>query len=98
MLRIELYADGSAINNGGAGSIGYAAVLYAKGDRKEFSAGERMDPASNNRAELLGINLGLQEIRRLGLRKIDLLVFSDSEWSIKSLRGEYRNREHEELL
>lgn len=98
MLRIELYADGSAINNGAAGSIGYAAVLYAKGERKEFSAGARMDPASNNRAELLGIDLGLSKIRAMGLRKVDLLVFSDSEWAIKKLRGEYGGTEHEELV
>lgn len=97
-MRLELYTDGAAINNGKAGAIGYAAVVLANGERREWSGSELADPASSNLAELRAIRLGLDEIRAAGWPVAELLVFSDSEWSIRSLKGEYRATAHSELL
>lgn len=98
-MRVELYTDGAAINNGKAGSIGFSAVLLMpKSELLQFSGSETGEPVSSNRAELLGMELGLEQLRKGGWRPEHLLVFSDSEWAVKAVNGEYRTSSNQELI
>jgi ribonuclease HI len=98
-VRIEIYTDGAAINNGKRGSIGFAAVLLLpKNESLDFHGGEPCDPASSNRAELKAMELGLKQIREHGWKPAEVLLFSDSEWAVKSVRGEYNATTNTDLI
>jgi ribonuclease HI len=88
-MRLEIYTDGAAMNNGRAGSIGYAAVLFHSKKADEFSGGEAMDPSSSNVAELKAVRLGLQEAKQAGFREAEVFVFSDSEYAVNSITGKW---------
>lgn len=97
-MRFELYTDGAAVNNGKTGSIGYSALILAGKETLEFSGSELADPASSNLAELLAIRLALTKVRETGHRVTELLLFSDSEWGIRSIRGDQQANTHLELI
>jgi ribonuclease HI len=96
--RIEAYTDGAAVKNGKLGSIGFSAVLLVGEERQEFSGGAPADPASSNLAELKGIALAFEAIRSHGWKPQEVLVFSDSEWAVRSIRGEQQAATHTELI
>ena len=75
---IEIYTDGAARGNPGAG--GYGIVLKYKNLRKEISGG--FNHTTNNRMELMAVIIGLESITQK-----DLLVkiYSDSKYVIDSI-------------
>lgn len=97
--RLEIYADGAVIGGSGRGNqMGYAAVCLYKGRVREFKGGKIQPKASSNEAELKAILLGLEKVKPTERPISHVLVFSDSEWSVRSIRGEYANRQHIDLL
>ncbi len=60
MPEIEIYTDGSCLNNPGAG--GYGAVLLYGEHRKELSGGFSL--TTNNRMEILAAIMGLRELKK----------------------------------
>lgn len=98
-MRLEIYADGAVLGGSGRGNrMGYAAVCLHQGRTREFFAGELKEKASANEAELKAILLGLQKVKPEKRKGAHVLVFSDSEWAVRSLRGEYDNRHHLDLI
>ena len=84
--KIELYVDGGARGNPGPAAGGYV-IMDSEGNviRSEgFFLGE----ATNNIAEYSALLKGLESVREIDVREID--IFSDSELVVKQIIGEYR--------
>ena len=75
---IEIYTDGAARGNPGAG--GYGIVLKYKNLRKEISGG--FNHTTNNRMELMAVIIGLESITQKDLL---VKVYSDSKYVIDSI-------------
>ncbi|MEG1955754.1 MAG: RNase H family protein, partial [Mucinivorans sp.] len=75
MERINIYTDGSALGNPGAG--GYGVVMMCGPFRREISAGYRL--TTNNRMELLAVIVALEALKR---EKAEVMVFSDSKYVV----------------
>ncbi len=73
---VVLYTDGACSGNPGAG--GWAAILSYKGKEKVLSGGEEM--TTNNRMELMGVIVGLENIKE-GSK---VSVFSDSAYVVNA--------------
>lgn len=72
MKEIELYSDGSCLNNPGPG--GYGVILRYKGHEKELSQGFIL--TTNNRMELLGVIKGLSALKE----SCKVVVTTDSQY------------------
>ena len=72
MKEIELYSDGSCLNNPGPG--GYGVILRYKGHEKELSQG--FIHTTNNRMELLGVIKGLSALKE----SCKVVVTTDSQY------------------
>jgi ribonuclease HI len=97
-LCIEVWVDGACFTNGRPGIMGYAAVGVCRNRVRPFHAWEAADYATNNRAELLGIGLGLEKIRKEERPKAIVHLYSDSLWAVNSLNGIYQSTTHTDLL
>ncbi|MEG1664520.1 MAG: ribonuclease HI [Mucinivorans sp.] len=78
MERINIYTDGSALGNPGAG--GYGVVMMCGPFRREISAGYRL--TTNNRMELLAVIVALEALKR---EKAEVMVFSDSKYVVDAV-------------
>lgn len=72
-MQITIHTDGAARGNPGPG--GYGAVLQARGQRKELSAGYRL--TTNNRMELLAVIVALEALKIPDSR---VTVYTDSRY------------------
>lgn len=98
-MRVEIYADGSVVTgNGRPGVMGFAAVTLHKKRTRKFAGRQEAHRATSNHAELLAIHLGLQKVKPELRAQIEILVYSDSEWSVKAIRGEYAVNAHITLV
>lgn len=61
---IEVWTDGSCINNGKKGSIGGVGVFFSNGDKRNISdkLHEKDLPHTNNKAELRAMSLALKQL------------------------------------
>ena len=75
---IELFTDGAASGNPGAG--GYGVILKYGTYKKEFSEGFRK--TTNNRMELLAVIVGLEKIKKQGWH---VKVISDSKYVVDAV-------------
>jgi len=97
---VELYSDGGAEPNPGKG--GYGVILSYKGRRKEFLQGYRL--TTNNRMELLGVIVGLEQLKRPS----EVNVYTDSMYVVEGIEkgwaknwksnNWYRNRKGDRAL
>ncbi|MCU0423540.1 MAG: ribonuclease HI [Bacteroidia bacterium] len=78
-MRVEIFTDGSARGNPGAG--GYGVVMKAGTHYKELSAGYRK--TTNNRMELLAVIKALEEMKKEGLH---LIITTDSKYVCESVQ------------
>lgn len=83
-VRAEIYADGAASPNPGAG--GYGVIVDCCGQRREISAGFRK--TTNNRMELMGVIEGLKAVDR----SLPVTVHSDSRYVVDMLNGGHAQR------
>jgi len=92
---IELFVDGACRNNGYAGAVGAAAAVHKLRGNNHFYGTEaledRWEAATNQRAEILAIKLGLelaldkhQELRSGTACKVT--IHSDSKYAIGCMR------------
>lgn len=77
---IVVYTDGGAINNPGPG--GYGVVVDADGMRREFSGGFRL--TTNNRMEMTGALVALQELEKMKLSR-PIHLFTDSSYLVNGI-------------
>lgn len=103
MAEIKIYTDGAVKNNGGEGTIGMAAILtYIKSSGEEkvlrVSYCQHREYATNNQAELGAISLGLDQVAEDLRYKVDLKIYSDSQWAINSITGEFKATKNTDLI
>jgi ribonuclease HI len=75
---ITIYSDGASRGNPGPG--GYGVVLLSGPHRKELSAGYKL--TTNNRMELLGVIVGLEELKHPGSM---VTVYTDSRYIVDAV-------------
>jgi ribonuclease HI len=103
-MKIAIYTDGSCYPNPGPEG-GWGAVITTP-DTAVLACGRTalgygsMETSkgivtTNNRQELMGILMGLRLLEADGHH---ISVWSDSEWAIKSISGEYRSEKNKDLL
>ena len=78
MSQVVIYTDGAATGNPGPG--GYGVVLLSSNHRKELSDGYRL--TTNNRMELLAVIIGLEAIKKPGVK---ITIYSDSKYVVDSV-------------
>lgn len=86
MTRIRVYSDGAA--RGNPGPAGAGAVLVEPNGQVVDRLGKFLGTQTNNYAEYMGLILGLQRARELGVREVE--VYADSELMIRQLGGRYQ--------
>jgi ribonuclease HI len=79
--QVVIYSDGGCIKNPGPG--GYAAVLKAKGCRKEIAGGYRR--TTNNRMELMACIEGLRALKK----PCNVVIYSDSQYVVNSIEKKW---------
>lgn len=82
--RAEIYCDGASSGNPGHAGIGV--VIQIQDSKIEIS--EYIGITTNNVAEYSALIRGLEEVKKLGLRRIE--IFLDSELLVKQIKGLYR--------
>jgi len=84
-MQAVLYTDGGARGNPGPAGIGFVLRLEtgAVVEGKEY-----IGRATNNQAEYVALQRGLERARAEGVTEIK--IYLDSELVIKQLKGEYR--------
>ncbi len=77
MKEIQIYSDGSCLNNPGRG--GYGVILTYGGHVKEISQGYTL--STNNRMEMLGVIMGLRMLKE----KCNVAIYTDSQYVINAI-------------
>lgn len=93
---IVIFTDGTCPNNGSGGPGAAAAIIHYPGrpdvdgtyTTKTFS--EYLPSATNQRAEIVGVCVGLERMAD----NSRVIVFSDSEYVVKTCNGEYRRKKN----
>ena len=86
---IEIYTDGSAIENPGPG--GWAAVIVHGGSERVLSGGE--DRTTNNRMEILAVIKGLEAVPDSAA----VAVFSDSQYVVNTMTRNWKRNANTDL-
>ncbi len=84
--RVRIHGDGGSRGNPGPAAAA-AVLLSPEGDVLEKRA-EYMGVATNNQAEYLAVELGLQAMRDLKIPGADFYL--DSQLVVRQLNGQYR--------
>lgn len=87
-----VYTDGACVPNPGKGGWG-AVIVQPDGTIRKISGGSS-GQTTNNRMEMTAVLMGLRELRDADHQ---VIVRSDSELVIKTLKGAYRRRENLDL-
>lgn len=87
----RLYTDGGSRGNPGESACAY--VICDLNDAIVEKAGFYLGMATNNQAEYLGLQRGLQRARELGINKVTL--FSDSQLVVNQMNGIYKVKNQE---
>lgn len=82
----RLHCDGAS--RGNPGPAGAGIVLHDPQGRLRVNTGRYLGATTNNVAEYEALLLGLEEARKLEVKK--LRIFADSELMVKQLTGHYR--------
>ena len=85
--RHLLYCDGASRGNPGPSAIG-AAIFGPDGGEPLALVSQRIGKATNNAAEYLALEAGLERALELGVDS--LLVRLDSQLLVRQMNGEYR--------
>ncbi len=79
---IEIYTDGAALNNPGAG--GYGIVMMWRKHRKEIAEGYKF--TTNNRMELLAVIVALETLKSEGS---EVTIYSDSRYVVDAIEKKW---------
>jgi len=91
-LRIRFYTDGAC--SGNPGPMGVGIVAYYGNVKKIYSFYE--GEGTNNRAELLAVIRALETVKCPNISHVQ--VFSDSDWVVFTLRGNYKAKKNLDLI
>lgn len=86
---VEIYCDGAAVPNPGAAGIGV--ILLFAHHRKELC--EPIGHATNQAAEIQAATTALMALNR----SCRVVVYSDSQYLVKTMNGEYSRKTNLEL-
>lgn len=86
MVRMRVYSDGAA--RGNPGPAGAGAVLVEPNGQVVDRIGKFLGKQTNNFAEYMGLILGLERAKALGVKEVE--VYADSELMIRQLGGRYQ--------
>jgi len=75
--QVEIYTDGSCINNLGQG--GYGVVLLSGNNRKELSGGYRL--TTNNRMEIIAVIKALEALKK----PCRVNLYTDSQYVVNAI-------------
>ena len=99
-MKITIHTDGGCRpTNPGPG--GWAAVIdiETKKHTETYELFGFSENSTNNRMELTAIFESLVDLgKKCNLKTCEITILSDSEWSVKSLRGEFKSRKNRDLL
>lgn len=84
MANIQVFTDGSSLDNAAVLSFGGIGVYFPNGELDDISEPFLLEPITNQRAELYAIYTALEKITDQ-LEFDTVTIYSDSEYSIKSL-------------
>lgn len=84
--EVRVYSDGAA--RGNPGPAGAGAVLTDLSGRVLERVGRYLGRQTNNHAEYMGLIIGLERAKALGVRRVH--IFADSELMIRQLQGSYK--------
>lgn len=98
---IEVYTDGSNVHNGKEYSYGGYGFVIKIEDHVLEGGGtmflNESKPVTNNRAELLAILESLNLILELGFTDTSIQLYSDSQWCVKTINGEWSMKKNMDL-
>jgi ribonuclease HI len=92
--RVEVFTDGSTINNGKKNASGGVGVFFYDDSFKNISERYNSNNVTNQKCEILAIIKGLQVIKsKFGRhsKKINILIHTDSEYCIKCMNSYIKN-------
>lgn len=84
--KVRVYSDGAA--RGNPGPAGAGAVIVGPDGEVIERLGRYLGNNTNNYAEYMGLILGLERARELGVREVEVLA--DSQLMIRQLGGSYK--------
>ena len=88
-----IYTDGGcAVNPGGRGGCACVIIDAETGEQKQLSEG--YFASTNNRMEISAVILALTNIQK---KSVPVRVYSDSEYVIRTMLGEYRRKKNFDL-
>lgn len=91
MTEYEIWTDGGySISNG----VGAYAFLVLQGNEEVYRNAERVEKSTNNRCELLAI---INAVRLLP-DHCSATIYTDSQYCIGVLTGQYRRRKNTDIL
>jgi ribonuclease HI len=88
-LAVSLFCDGASRGNPGPASAG-AVIKDAQGNNLA-TVSETLGVATNNRAEYMGLILGLEKAQKLGASQV--AIFADSQLMVRQILGQYKVRD-----
>lgn len=81
----KIFSDGGSRGNPGPGASG---VVIYKNDDLVKQTGKFYKHCTNNFAEYMGVVIGLEAAKKLGIRELDF--YMDSQLVVRQMTGEYR--------
>jgi len=85
-LKVKLYSDGGSRGNPGPSASGY--VLLDEHDKLLADEGAYVGVTTNNQAEYMALQLGLEAALKLGAREVD--CYLDSLLVVNQMRGIFK--------
>ncbi len=92
LKHILVVCDGSSLSNQTKQRRAAAAAILEYGGKRKL-VGQFLGNATNQRAEITAACLGLEALRE----PCQVTVISDSEYVIRTMRGEYKRRSNLDL-
>lgn len=78
-ILLEVYTDGSCINNGKIGSKGGIGVFFGDNDKRNISKALNIEKVTNNIAELIALKEALEILK---YEDRDVIIYTDSKYCI----------------
>lgn len=95
LTEVKLFGDGGSRGNPGPAASGW--VIYDNADNLIKEGGFYVgDNNTNNQAEYLSLELGLEDAYKLGAKKVQ--VFMDSQLVVNQMKGLYKVKNRELLV
>ncbi len=97
--KIEIYTDGSCLNNPGPG--GWGVIIKHNGENIKLSGGEKF--STNNRMEMTAIINALDWVKNKSslskdeLNKYEIIIYSDSNLLVQSLNLGWKRKANIDL-